>query len=143
MVRETLYRTSVAVTGGRRGGAAKSDDGRLDLKLDMPREMGGSGGQGTNPEQLFAAGYAACFESAILFLARSEKLNVTQSHVTASVGIGPGDSGPGYELSVRLEVSLPELDRTDAERLVAKAHNEVCPYSKATRGNIAVEAVAV
>ena len=89
MVRETLYRTSVTVTGGRRGGTAKSDDGRLDLKLDMPKEMGGSGGQGTNPEQLFAAGYAACFESAILFLARSEKLNVTQSHVKAPVGIGP------------------------------------------------------
>ena len=143
MVRETLYRTSVTVTGGRRGGTAKSDDGRLDLKLDMPKEMGGSGGQGTNPEQLFAAGYAACFESAILFLARSEKLNVTQSHVKAPVGIGPGDAGPGFELAVRLEVSLPELDRADAERLVAKAHDEVCPYSKATRGNIAVEAVAV
>ena len=111
----------------------------LSVELAIPKELGGPGGLATNPEQLFAAGYAACFESAIRFAAREEKVSVNGSSVTARVGIGPNESG-GFELSVELHARLPEVERERAERLVARAH-EICPYSNVTRGNIDVQIV--
>lgn len=134
---KALYSTSATATGGREGHAA-SDDGRLDVTLSTPAEMGGPGGQGTNPEQLFAAGYAACFQSAMLFIAGQQKIDAADCKVTGHVAIGMREDGPGFALTVRHEVTLPHLDQTAAEKLVADAH-AVCPYSNATRGNIAVQ----
>jgi osmotically inducible protein OsmC len=130
-----LYRTEMTATGGREGSVTASDGG-FNIKLSVPKALGGSGGDGTNPEQLFAAGYAACFLGAIKFVARSQKIAVPDAaSVTAAVGIGP--VAVGYALEVDLRVSLPALDRAQAEALVHAAH-ERCPYSNATRGNIAV-----
>ena len=132
------YHTKATVSGGR-DGRAVSEDGKLDVKLITPKELGGSGGDATNPEQLFAAGYAACFLSAIKYVARGQKIAIADSSaITASVGVGPRDDGKGFALDVALQVSLPGLDRTAAEALVEQAHL-VCPYSHATRGNINVE----
>ncbi len=131
-----LYRTAARATGGRDGRAATLD-GSLDLSLATPRELGGGGGAGNNPEQLFAAGYAACFIGAMKFVASQGGPKVpADATVTAEVGIGPRAAG-GFGLTVALNVDLPGLDRADAEALVAKAH-EVCPYSNATRGNVDV-----
>jgi Ohr subfamily peroxiredoxin len=131
-----LYTTSATATGGRDGHAA-TKDGSLDVKLATPKELGGAGGVGNNPEQLFAAGYAACFIGAMKFVAGQEKLQVpADTSVTATVGIGPRSEG-GFGLDVDLTVSLPGLERAKAERLVEKAH-QVCPYSNATRGNVPV-----
>lgn len=131
-----LYRTAARATGGRDGRAATLD-GSLDLSLATPRELGGGGGAGNNPEQLFAAGYAACFIGAMKFVASQGGPKVpADATVTAEVGIGPRAAG-GFGLAVALNVDLPGLDRADAEALIAKAH-EVCPYSNATRGNIDV-----
>jgi lipoyl-dependent peroxiredoxin len=132
---EILYTAEATVTGGREG-HARTSDGRLDVDLDVPSEMGGSGGAGTNPEQLFAAGYAACFQSALLRIASGRKLDVTGSRITARVGIGPLSSG-GFGLTAALDLDAPQLDRDEAAALMARAH-EACPYSRATRGNIAV-----
>lgn len=132
---KALY-TAVATSTGGREGRAVSSDGVLDVALALPRELGGAGKQATNPEQLFAAGYSACFENAIRHVARAQKIVITQSSVTGRVSIGANADG-GFVLAVALEVSLPEQDRATAEALVAKAH-EVCPYSNATRGNIDV-----
>ena len=129
-----LYTATATATGGR-DGRAKSDDGVLDLALVPPKSLGG-GGTGTNPEQLFAAGYAACFGSAIAAVARIQKITTGPISVTTRVTLG--SIGQGYGLAVELEVSLPELPRDQAEALVAAAH-QVCPYSNATRGNIAVD----
>lgn len=134
-----LYEAKATSHGGRNG-RVKSSDGILDFSVAIPKEMGGSGGA-TNPEQLFAAGYSACFENAILFAARAQKLSLTQTAVTATVGIGSNDSG-GFKLAVKLEVSLPDLEKAQAEKLVEAAH-QVCPYSNATRGNIQVELALV
>lgn len=132
-----LY-TAHATSSGGRTGQAKSDDGRLSVTLDTAKELGGTGGQGTNPEQLFAAGYSACFHSALKLVAGQKKVKVPgDSTVTAHVGIGPNEQGKGFALDVALEVSLPGIDRAEAEALVAAAH-EVCPYSNATRGNVDV-----
>ncbi|WP_421863451.1 organic hydroperoxide resistance protein [Parvibaculum sp.] len=132
-----LY-TAHATSSGGRTGEAKSDDGRLSVKLDTVKEFGGAGGDGTNPEQLFAAGYSTCFHSALKFVAGQKKVKVpAESAVTAHVGIGPHPKGKGFALDVALEVSLPGLDKAEAEALVAEAH-EVCPYSNATRGNVDV-----
>ena len=132
-----LY-TAHATSSGGRTGQAKSDDGRLSVTLDTAKELGGTGGQGTNPEQLFAAGYSACFHSALKLVAGQKKVKVpADSAVTAHVGIGPNEKGKGFALDVALEVSLPGIDRAEAEALVAAAH-EVCPYSNATRGNVDV-----
>lgn len=132
-----LY-TAHATSSGGRTGQAKSDDGRLSVTLDTVKELGGTGGQGTNPEQLFAAGYSACFHSALKLVAGQKKVKVpADSAVTAHVGIGPNEKGKGFALDVTLEVSLPGIDRAEAEALVAAAH-EVCPYSNATRGNVDV-----
>ena len=130
-----LYTATAHATGDGRNGHARSEDGILDVDMRVPREMGGPGG-GANPEMLFAAGYAACFHSALKVVARQEKLAVDGSEVAASVGIGPLDNG-GFGLTVELRVSVPGLDRDTAEKLAARAH-EVCPYSNATRGNIPV-----
>ena len=132
---QTLYTAVATATGDGRNGHATSEDGQLDLDLRIPKEMGGAGGA-TNPEQLFAVGYAACFHSALQMVAGQTKADVTDSEVVADVSIGSNGAG-GFGLAVQLEVALPALDRAVAEDLVAKAH-EVCPYSNATRGNIEV-----
>jgi Ohr subfamily peroxiredoxin len=134
-----LYSTSATTSGAGRNGFAKSEDGVLALQLAIPKSMGGTGGEGTNPEQLFAAGYSACFLSALQFIAGKEKVKLpAETTVKASVGIGPLDSGAGFGLDVALAVSIPGIDRALGEDLVAKAHG-ACPYSNATRGNIDVE----
>ena len=131
-----LYRTSARATGGRDGHAATLD-GALDVKLATPKELGGGGGAGNNPEQLFAAGYAACFIGAMKFVASQGGPKVpADAAVTSTVGIGPRAAG-GFGLDVELEISLPGIPRAEAEALVAKAH-QVCPYSNATRGNVDV-----
>ncbi|MEI8406303.1 MULTISPECIES: organic hydroperoxide resistance protein [unclassified Kribbella] len=135
-VEKVLYTAKATAHGGRDGKVA-TNDGKLDVVVVPPAEMGGSG-QGTNPEQLFAAGYAACFHSALKLVARKARQDSDGSTVTAEVGIGPINGGTGYGLEVVLEVSLPGIDRAVAEELVAKAH-DVCPYSNATRGNIKVD----
>jgi len=132
---KVLYTAVAHATGEGRNGHATSDDGLIDLDLRIPKEMGGPGGA-TNPEQLFAAGYAACFHSALKFIAASDKLDTSGSEVSATVGIGLLDAG-GMGLEVELDVHLPALDHEAAEALVAKAHT-VCPYSNATRGNVDV-----
>lgn len=133
---ETLYTAVAHATGDGRNGHARSDDGTLDLDLRVPKEMGGPGGA-TNPEQLFAAGYAACFHGALRVVAQRDELDVSGSEVSATVGIGMPPSG-GFGLEVELDVHVPALDHQAAEALVARAH-EVCPYSNATRGNIDVK----
>jgi len=130
-----LYTATAHATGDGRNGHARSEDGILDIDMRIPKEMGGPGGA-PNPEMLFAAGYAACFHSALKVVGRQEKANVDGSEVIASVGIGATEGG-GFGLTVDLTVSLPNVDRPAAEKLVAKAH-EICPYSNATRGNIPV-----
>jgi osmotically inducible protein OsmC len=130
-----IYTAEATVTGGREG-HGRTSDGRLDVDLDVPTEMGGAGGPGTNPEQLFAVGYAACFQSALLRIASGRKLDVTGSRITAHVGIGPLSSG-GFGLSAALDLDAPTLGRAEAVNLMTRAH-EACPYSRATRGNIEV-----
>lgn len=137
---DILYTATAHATGDGRNGHATSDDGVLDVDLRVPKELGGPGGA-TNPEQLFAAGYAACFHSAMKVVAGRDKADVTGSEVSASVGLGMTPTG-GFGLAVELDVSLPALDRAAAEDLVAKAH-EVCPYSNATRGNVEVTLTVV
>lgn len=133
---EALY-TAVATAVGGRNGSVRSDDGVLDHKLAMPKELGGPGGEATNPEQLFAAGYAACFENAVLRVARERKAPLKESTVTARVGIGREADGY-FRLAVELDVSAPGRDKAEMEEIVRIAHEEVCPYSHATRGNIDV-----
>ena len=132
-----LY-TAVATAHGGRQGHVKSDDGMLDLDTATPKSMGGPGTAGTNPEQLFAAGYAACFQSAMQYVAGQQKVDARDSTVTGHVSIGPNEGGPGFMLAVKHAVTLPHLDQAAAEKLVHDAH-QVCPYSNATRGNIAVD----
>ena len=134
-----LYTAVATATEQGRDGRARTDDGTLDLKLTTPQSMGGPGGEGTNPEQLFAAGYAACFANAMRSSARRDGAEeaVDGATVTAHVGIGALGKGR-FGLAARLDVKLPALSQGEAEALVAKAH-ERCPYSNATRGNIDVE----
>jgi lipoyl-dependent peroxiredoxin len=136
---KVLYTAEATAVGGRQG-HVRSSDGVIDLDLALPKEMGGAGGAGSNPEQLFAAGYAACFQSALALLARGEGTSVEGSTVTGRVGIGRDDTGFG--LQVELLVSIPGVERSHAEALVHKAH-ELCPYSKATRGNVDVTLTVV
>jgi Ohr subfamily peroxiredoxin len=131
-----LYTAVATATGDGRNGHARSSDGVLDLDLAVPTQLGGPGGAKTNPEQLFAAGYSACFHSALKLVAGKQKLNVDGSIVTAEVGIGPNGAG-GYALEITLRVEFPNLDQATGEALVATAH-QVCPYSNATRNNIDV-----
>lgn len=132
---KTLYKAQMTVEGGR-DGQAISDDGEFELNLSLPKALGGAGGRGTNPEQLFAAGYAACFDSALRFVAGQRKIKINSSSVTAKVAIGPRAEG-GFQLAVDLNITLPELASDEAHALVDAAHL-VCPYSHATRGNIDV-----
>src|SRR5207302_10904502 len=117
-------------------GRGRTSDGRLDVELSIPESMGGDGGEGTNPEQLFAVGYAACFQSALLGVARGHRLDVSGSQIIARVGIGPTGHG-GFTLQVSLDLHAPRISYEDASELMARAH-ERCPYSNATRGNIDV-----
>ncbi|MFC7431885.1 MULTISPECIES: organic hydroperoxide resistance protein [unclassified Agrococcus] len=132
---DALYTAEALATGAGRDGHVATDDGRLDLDLAIPKEMGGPGGA-TNPEQLFAAGYAACFHSALQAVARSQKVRLGDSTVGARVQIGSNDTG-GFQLAVQLEVVIPELEHEQAQQIADAAH-QVCPYSNATRGNIDV-----
>ncbi|MDR3708005.1 MAG: organic hydroperoxide resistance protein [Capsulimonadaceae bacterium] len=133
------YEAVVTAQGGR-AGRVKSDDGYIDFQVAIPKEMGGPGGA-TNPEQLFAAGYSACFGSAIAHVARGQRLSLDRSQITARVAIDPDGQG-GFGLSVRLDIDLPSIDEATAWRLIDEAH-QVCPYSNATRGNIPVELALV
>jgi len=134
---DALYTAVATATHGREGRAVSSD-GKLDLQLGIPKEMGGSG-EGTNPEQLFAAGYSACFAGALGLVGRAAKIDVSDAAVTAEVGIGK--QGEGFGLAVTLRVELPEnVDEATGRKLVEQAH-QVCPYSNATRGNIPVDLV--
>lgn len=131
-----LYTTSATAYGGR-DGRSIIEDGSLEILLSTPKELGGAGGDGNNPEQLFAAGYSACFIGAMKFVASQGGPKVPpDARVTAIIGIGPRSEG-GFGLDIDLEVSLPGLPRAEAEELVAKAH-QVCPYSNATRNNVPV-----
>ncbi|MFZ6798293.1 organic hydroperoxide resistance protein [Undibacterium sp. Di24W] len=134
---QVLYTARATATGGR-DGRAISDDQRLSVSLSTPKELGGPGGEGSNPEQLFAAGYSACFIGALKFVAAAAKQSLpADTSIAGEVGIGPNGKG-GFGLQVTLNVSLPGIERSAAEALIAKAH-EVCPYSNATRGNIEVQ----
>jgi lipoyl-dependent peroxiredoxin len=136
ILEKRLYTATATATGGR-DGRVKTSDGTLDLGLAMPRELGGSGAAGAaNPELLFAAGYSACFGSALAHVARAKKITTGPVEITAAVTIGT--VGQGFGLAVELTASLPELPREQAEELVQAAH-QVCPYSNATRGNIVVD----
>jgi Ohr subfamily peroxiredoxin len=136
MTVDVKYRTEATATGGR-DGRSRTADGALDVSLSTPKELGGAGGAGNNPEQLFAAGYAACFLGALKFVAGQEKVRVPEdATVTARVGIGPRAAG-GFGITADLTVSLPGIERSQAEALVQKAH-QVCPYSNATRNNVDV-----
>jgi Ohr subfamily peroxiredoxin len=139
MANQPLY-TAVATSHGGREGHIRSSDGILDMDVKMPKELGGPGGKGTNPEQLFAAGYAACFEGALRLVARMQKKNVPASAtITNHVTLNKTDAG-GYAISVAIHAKIPDMPRADAEALVNAAH-QVCPYSVATRGNIDVKLV--
>ncbi|MFZ3484745.1 organic hydroperoxide resistance protein [Sphingomonas sp. 3-13AW] len=133
---DVKYRTSATATGGR-DGTARATDGRFEVRLSTPKELGGAGGEGTNPEQMFAAGYAACFIGALKVAGQQLKLRVpAETSITATVGIGPRSEG-GFGITADLEVTLPGVDRADAEKLVETAH-QICPYSNATRNNVDV-----
>lgn len=132
-----LYTAEATATGEGRGGRTRSSDGVLDLDLAVPKEMGGPGGDLTNPEQLFAAGYSACFHSALQLVARRSKVSIADSSVTAGVSIGSNGDG-GFGLSVAITVSLPGVDSEQARQLVEEA-DRVCPYSNAVRGNVDIE----
>jgi len=138
MAFQPLYTARATAHGGRTG-RVQSDDGLIDMALAMPTSLGGPGGQGTNPEQLFAAGYSACFESALLRVARMQKAAVQDVAITAHVTIGKVDDG-GFGLSVELHAKLTGLEAPAAQALMEAAH-QVCPYSRATRGNIPVKLV--
>ncbi len=134
---KTLYTAEALASGDGRDGNARTSDGKLDVVLASPVELGGDGA-GTNPEQLFAAGYAACFHSALRLVGRKEKADLTDSAVAARIHFGALEGGTGYGLAAELEIALPAVDAQTAEALVARAH-EICPYSNATRGNMTVD----
>jgi osmotically inducible protein OsmC len=137
-IEKALYTATATATGGRTG-TAKSSDGVLDVALSTPKELGGAGGAGTNPEQLFAAGYSACFIGAMKAVSARQKIALpAEVSITSEVGIGPHANKPGaFGIQVAMKISVPGMDRAQLEALVATAH-EVCPYSNATRGNIDV-----
>jgi Ohr subfamily peroxiredoxin len=137
-IAQALYTATATSTGGRTGSAASSD-GRLQLQLSTPKALGGDDGPGTNPEQLFAAGYSACFIGALKAVAARQKIALPQEvSITADVAIGPHGAKPGaFNIAVAMTIRLPGMERAAAEALVAAAH-EVCPYSNATRGNVDV-----
>ncbi|RAL24223.1 organic hydroperoxide resistance protein [Thermoflavimicrobium daqui] len=132
---EPLYTATVTATGGRNGRVVSSD-GLINLDVRMPKGLGGSGEKATNPEQLFAAGYAACFDGALNLVARTKRIKIQDTEVTAHVSIGKDQNG-GLQLAVKLDVKVPGVDEKVAHELVEAAH-QVCPYSKAVKGNIEV-----
>lgn len=135
-----LYTATATSTGGRDGRSVSSDE-KLDLKLSTPKELGGAGGEGTNPEQLFACGYSACFIGAMKHVAGSKKIKLeSDPKVTAKVGIGENTKGVGFAIEVELHIDLPGLDEDTKKSLVEEAH-QVCPYSNATRGNVDVKLI--
>ncbi|WDE10159.1 organic hydroperoxide resistance protein [Thalassomonas haliotis] len=137
---QVLYTAKATATGGREG-SAKSDDGRLNLALSTPKGLGGDDGAGTNPEQLFAAGYAACFIGALKVVAGNGKITLPKdTYINAEVSIGP--IAQGFGIAVKLAVSLGDMDKNQANDLVDQAH-QICPYSNATRGNVEVELTVV
>lgn len=139
-IENVLYRAQATATGGREG-SARSSDGALDAKLTTPKELGGNGAAGTNPEQLFAAGYSACFLGAMKFVAGQKKIALpADTLITGKVGIGQIPQGFGIE--VDLAISVPGMDKAQAQQLVDAAH-QVCPYSNATRGNIEVRLTVI
>jgi len=140
-INKILYTATATAKGGREG-HIHSSDGVLDFDLKVPKELGGPGGAGSNPEQLFAAGYSACFEGAVRYVAGQRKIALKDASVTGHVGIGPREP-TGFGIAVQLEVSLPGLDRAVAQDLIDTAHRDICPYSHATRGNVDVEIVLV
>ena len=133
---EAVYTASATATGDGRNGHVRSVDGVLDFDLAVPKEMGGPGGALPNPEELFAAGYAACFHSALKAVASREKITLTDTAITVDVGIGPNGQG-GFQLQATIEAELPSVDEATGRELLEAAH-QVCPYSNATRGNIEV-----
>jgi Ohr subfamily peroxiredoxin len=137
-IEKALYTATATATGGR-AGAAQSSDGALKVDLSTPKELGGAGGAGTNPEQLFAAGYSACFIGAMKAVSARQKIALpAEVSITSDVAIGPHASKPGaFNIAVAMKISVPGMERAALEALVAAAH-EVCPYSNATRGNIDV-----
>ena len=137
---KVLYKTTAKATGGR-DGTASTTDGKLNVKLSTPKELGGGGGDGNNPEQLFAAGYAACFESAMRFIAGKQKLPLQDASVTVNVSLHSNDQG-GFVLGVALAAETKGLDQAAADALVSAAH-QVCPYSNAIKGNVEVALSAV
>ena len=133
---DVIYQTAATSTGDGRSGHVRTVDGVIDTDLAVPKEMGGAGGALPNPEEFFAAGYAACFHSALRGVARRDKVTLTDDAVTVEVGIGARAEG-GYGLTVHIEAELPSLDEAKARELLDAAH-QVCPYSNATRGNVDV-----
>jgi lipoyl-dependent peroxiredoxin len=142
-IEKALYTATATATGGR-AGTAKSSDGVLDLQLSTPKELGGAGGPGTNPEQLFAAGYSACFIGAMKAVAGRQKISLpAEVSITSDVAIGPHANKPGaFGIQVDMKISVPGMERAQLEELVKTAH-EVCPYSNATRGNVDVTLTVV
>ena len=140
-INKILYTATATAKGGREG-HIHSSDGVLDFDLKVPKELGGPGGAGSNPEQLFAAGYSACFEGAVRYVASQRKIALKDASVTGHVGIGPREP-TGFGIAVQLEVSLPGLDRAVAQDLIDTAHRDICPYSHATRGNVDVKITLV
>jgi osmotically inducible protein OsmC len=134
---EAVYTASATATGDGRNGHVRSVDGVVDFDLAVPKEMGGPGGPHPNPEELFAAGYAACFHGALKAVARSKKIELTDTAITVDVGIGPNGQG-GFQLQATIEAELPSVDEATGRELIEAAH-QVCPYSNATRGNIDVD----
>jgi osmotically inducible protein OsmC len=136
-IKSAVYTAHAHTTGGRTGTSA-TDDGRLSVTLDTPKEMGGNGGPGTNPEQLFAVGYSACFLGALKAVARGESVKIPdEATIDADVSFGDNANGPGFAIAVELKITIPGIERSQAETLVEKAH-QICPYSNATRGNVDV-----
>lgn len=141
-IKSAVYTAHAHTTGGRTG-TSRTDDGRLEISLDTPKAMGGNDGPGTNPEQLFAAGYSACFLGALKAVARGEKVRIPDdTTIDAAVSFGENAKGIGYNIAVELKATIPGLELEQAESLVHKAH-QVCPYSNATRGNIDVTLTVV
>ncbi|MBB6120052.1 organic hydroperoxide resistance protein [Nocardiopsis algeriensis] len=139
MAYDVMYTANAAVTGEGRKGTGKTDDGRLEVELSVPKGMGGDDGPGTNPEQLFAVGYAACFHGALKMVARQDGTSVEGSSIDSQVSLGKDEDG--LRLAVELAVTIPGVEQAKAEELVNAAH-QVCPYSRATRGNIDVTLTA-
>ena len=136
-IKSAVYTAHAHTTGGRTG-TGRTDDGRLAVTLDTPKAMGGNDGPGTNPEQLFAVGYSACFLGALKAVARGEKVKIPdETTIDASVAFGENARGAGFNIAVELKVTIPGFETAQAEDLVHKAH-QICPYSNATRGNVDV-----